>query len=116
MEKKKKKKFKYHDNDKLKSESEYNNGQLIKEKIYKINGDFILDTEYMNDKNLWKTKEYRNFELIFGGECEKSLERLIRWNGNGKEFDRKGKLIFEGEYFEGKRWNGKGKEYNNKND
>ena len=70
----------------------------------------------MNDKNLWKTKEYRNFELIFGGECEKSLERLIRWNGNGKEFDRKGKLIFEGEYFEGKRWNGKGKEYNNKNE
>ena len=27
-------------------------------------------------------------------------------NGKGKEYDWKGKLIFEGEYLNGKRWNG----------
>ena len=31
-------------------------------------------------------------------------------NGKGKEYNKKGELIFEGEYLNGKR-NGKGKEY-----
>ena len=30
----------------------------------------------------------------------------------GKEYNRNGKLVFEGEYLKGERWNGKGKEYN----
>ena len=47
----------------------------------------------MNIKNLWKTNEYKNFEL--------------------KLYDKNGVLIFEGEYLEGKRWNRKGKEYDN---
>ena len=32
------------------------------------------------------------------------------WNGNGKEYDYKGKLIFEGEFLNGEK-NGIGKEY-----
>ena len=32
-------------------------------------------------------------------------------NGKGKEYDDEGELIFEGEYYNGKRWNGKGNEY-----
>ena len=32
-------------------------------------------------------------------------------NGEGKEYNNEGKLIFEGEYLNDKRW--KGKEYNN---
>ena len=36
-------------------------------------------------------------------------------NGNGKEYDYKGNLIFEGEYLNGKRYNGKGKKYNYNN-
>jgi antitoxin component YwqK of YwqJK toxin-antitoxin module len=34
-------------------------------------------------------------------------------DGKGKEFS-KGKVIFEGDWKEGKRWNGEGKEYNEK--
>ena len=32
-------------------------------------------------------------------------------NEKGKEYDYYGKLIFDGEYLNGKKWNGKGKEY-----
>jgi len=35
-----------------------------------------------------------------------------RWIGKGKEYDKRGELIFEGDYLNG-RINGKGKEYNN---
>ena len=38
-------------------------------------------------------------KLDFEGEF-KNGER----NGKGKEYDDKGKLIFEGEYFNGKKW------------
>ena len=34
-----------------------------------------------------------------------------RKNGNVKEYDSKGNLEFEGEYFNGKKWNGNVKEY-----
>ena len=36
-------------------------------------------------------------------------------NGVGKEFDEKERLIFEGEYLNGKRWNGKIKHYGRNN-
>ena len=32
-------------------------------------------------------------------------------NGNGKEYDYRGRLKFEGEYLNGEKWNGKQKEY-----
>ena len=31
----------------------------------------------------------------------------------GKEYNKNGKLIFEGEYLNGEKWKGKGIEYNN---
>ena len=50
-------------------------------------------------------------KLIFGDLTLKS--NLKRWTGKGKEFNKDGKLIYEGELFQGKK-NGKGKEYNDK--
>ena len=35
-------------------------------------------------------------------------------HGKGKEYNKYGKLIFEGEYKQGKKWNGKVIEYNDK--
>ncbi len=32
-------------------------------------------------------------------------------NGQGKEYNDKNELVFEGEYLQGDRWNGRGKEY-----
>ena len=51
-----------------------------------------------------KIKEYndKNDKLIYKGNFSKGNK-----NGKGKEFDYKGNLIFEGDYFNGKRWNGK---------
>ena len=51
---------------------------------------------------------YCNCNFEFEGE-------YLNWkrNGKGKEYIN-GKLIFEGEYLNGKRWNGIGKEYNYK--
>ena len=51
-------------------------------------------------------KEYDdNGNLIFEGDYV-----LKRRKGKGKEF-KDGKVIFEGEYLNDKRWNGKGKEF-----
>ena len=50
-------------------------------------------------------KEYDYGKLIFEGEYKNGK----KWNGKGKEFDDKRNLIFEGEYKNG---NKKGKEYN----
>ena len=53
-----------------------------------------------------KGKEYNNNDkILFEGEYKNGKR-----NGKGKEYDENGKLIFEGEYLKGKR-NGKGKEY-----
>ena len=51
------------------------------------------------------------WKIIFEGEFKNGK----RWRGFGKEFNSNNELIFEGEYNEGKRWNGKGKEYDKKN-
>ena len=52
-----------------------------------------------------KGKEYliETNKLIFEGEYLNGKR-----NGKGKEFYKDGRLIFEGEYLKGKRWNGKG--------
>ena len=57
-----------------------------------------------------KGKEYNKYgELIFEGEYLNGK----RWNGKGKEYTYLlDKLLFKGEYKNGKRWNGEGKEYN----
>ena len=58
--------------------------------------------EYLNGKK-WNVKGYNN-----DGKVDYELKE---GNGKGKEYNYDGKLIFEGEYLNGKR-NGKGKEYN----
>ena len=44
-----------------------------------------------------KGKEYNNSKLIFEGEYLNGKR-----NGKGKEYDYTGKLIFEGKYFDGR--------------
>ena len=102
-------------------DGEYLNGKRNgKGKEYDDNGKLIFEGYYKNGKQ-WKGKGYNNSQIryelkdgngfintkYFKGEI-KNGER----NGKGKEYDEYGKLIFVGEYLNGKRWNGKG--YNNK--
>jgi len=53
-------------------------------------------------------KEYNSYndDLIFEGGCSNGKR-----NGNGKEYNEEGQLIFEGEYLDGIRWKGIEKEY-----
>ena len=55
--------------------------------------------------NISKEYSINSDKLIFEGEYLNGKR-----NGKGKEYYRNGKLLFEGEYLNGKR-NGKGKEY-----
>ena len=58
----------------------------------------------MNNNINGKGKEYNwNGKLIFEGEYLNG-KRV----GKGKEYDYDGKLIFEGEYLNDLKWNGKG--------
>ena len=113
-------------------EYEIKNGNgYVKE--YNIHGDLIFEGEYLNGERYnGKECQYerivKNFDLRFDIKLEKKSEAEYLngkiWNEvckkgslieNGKryfkEFDKYGKLIFEGEYLNGER-NGKGKEYN----
>ena len=68
-----------------------------------------FEGEYLNGKRNWKGKEYdNNGKVIYKGEYLDGK----RWNGKGKEYDNNGKLIYEGKYLNGER-NCKGKEYDN---
>ena len=64
----------------------------------------IYEGEYLNGKRNGKGKEYNhiNNEVEFEGEFLNGKR-----NGKGKEYDYKGKLEFEGEYFNDEWWNGK---------
>ena len=107
----------YDENGKLKYEGEYLNGKRHgKGKEYNFFGHLIFEGEYLNDKK-WNGKTYEINALVselkngngyindkyFKGEI-KNGER----NGKGKEYDMFGKLVFDGEYLNGKKWNGKG--------
>ena len=62
------------------------------------------------EKEMEKEKEYDNWgKLIFEGEYLNGKR-----NGKGKEYEF-GNLIFEGEYLKGNRWNGNGFDNNNNN-
>ena len=112
----------YYDYDEmLLDKPEYLNG---KGKEYNKFGDLIFEGEYLYNYKL-KGREYINGRLSYEGEYLYNL----KWNGKGynkygdiiyeldngngeiKEFNSDGELIFEGEYFNGKR-DGEGKEYN----
>ena len=92
--------------------------EKIKLKLIKYNKNLqnTIDINLNNYKNFTgkylkletRVKEYnKDGKLIFIGEYLNGK----RWNGKGKEYDYAGKLRFEGEYLNGNR-NGKGKLYN----
>ena len=70
---------------------------------YKILSKKIIIKEIAEEKEIWKIYNSMNNNLIFKGNY---------LNGIGKEYNNKGKLIYEGGYLNGKR-NGKGKVYYN---
>ena len=118
---------KEYEDDKLLFEGEYFNGKRNgKGKEYYYNGKLQFEGEYKNDLK-WNGKGYDPdgkmiYELIDGNgkvkEYNIPFSRLIfegdylngKRNGNGKEYYNFGTLYFDGEYLNGKR-NGKGKEY-----
>ena len=67
----------------------------------------MIEYEYL----LWRKYQilvFEDLEIInFDGE-------YLNGNKKGKEYDRDGHLIFEGEYLDNKRWNGKSKEFDYK--
>ena len=94
-----------------------------KGKEYNKSGDLIFEGEYLYNRRR-KGKEYIKGTLEYEGEylydkkwngkgyntSHNLIYALINGNGKGREYDYDGKLIFEGEYSNGKR-NGKGREY-----
>ena len=80
-------------------ESEYKNGKRNGNYKFYANGKLMIDFEYL-DEEIIKGKVYD----IYG-----NLITEIKENGFRKDYNG-GKLIFEGEYLNGKK-NGKGKEY-----
>ena len=108
----------YYSNGNLRFEGEYINGK-INGKEYDEEGHLISDFESINidiisnriahstqnNNSKLIRKEFLNGKLIFEGEYLNGKR-----NGKGKEYGLNKTLFFEGEYLNGKR-NGKGKEY-----
>ena len=101
----------YHNNNNLKYEGEYLEGEKCGNgKEYNREGKLIYDGQYLNGLKDGTGKEYNeNGYLSFEGEFSKG----VKMNGIGKEYDYSGNIIFEGEYYCGKK-EGKGKEYDYK--
>ena len=90
----------------------------------------VFEGEYLENKKNGESKEYNydNDFLRFKGEylyghllnttlCDNFSKKIYTLkNGKGRiiEYDNSGKILFEGEYFNGER-NGKGKEYDEDN-
>ena len=82
-------------------EGEYSNGERNgKGREYKSDliKNLIFEGEFLFGKRNGIGKEYNKNTIIYEGEYSKG-ER----HGKGKEYDNNGKLIFEGEYFNGKK-------------
>ena len=102
----------YHTNGKVMFEGEFLNGIRWNGTQYaekssdsfelKEGNGFMQEYDY-GGKMILVTKEYLNFE----GEFLNGIR-----NGKGKEYEFEGRLVFEGEYKNGKRWNGKGYDKN----
>ena len=96
----------YYPNGKLLFKGKYKsgvkwNGEGYDEKgnnIYKINNGRGFIKEYK-----YKYYGYYYLYLVFEGQYLNGEK-----HGKGKEYDERGEIVFEGEYYEGKRWNGKG--------
>ena len=64
---------------------------FVKEYIY--GEDVKFEGEYLNGRKYAKGKLYEDGKVIYEGELSYGLR-----NGKGKEFDKDGNLIFEGEF------------------
>ena len=89
----------YYNNGKILFEGEYLNGYYWNGKFFDKNNNY---TELKNGEGFIKYY-YTNGILFYEGNYLNE-----KWNGEGKEYDGKGNLIFEGEYKNDKKWNGKG--------
>ena len=90
---------KYDENDNI--IYEIKNGQgIVKE--YDRKKRLIFDGEYINGEKNGKAKEYRTYD----GYCECEYVNGEK-TGKAKDYDKNGNVIFEGEYYKGKKWNGK---------
>ena len=89
-------------------ESQHSNEAIegkIKELYY--NNKILINGEKLNAKKQGKGKDYdRDGNLVFEGEY------LYNRKWKGKEYYKNGKLRFEGEYLYDKKWNGKGYDNN----
>ena len=96
---------------------EYLNGKRNgKGKEYDIFGKVIFEGEYKDGKP-WTGKGYKKNEIIYELKNGKGFVKSKLYEGEylngeknekGKEYDDYGKLIFEGDYKNGKKWTGKG--------
>ena len=94
----------YYWNGRLNFEGVYLNDKKVGKEYYG-DGKIKFKGEYIND-NKWNGKYYNN-----AGKIEYEIKNG-NWNGKYYDYDYDGKLIFVGEYKEGKRWKGKENEYN----
>ena len=76
-------------------------------KGYDTNGNLIYILN--KGKGFIKEYNYRNSLIFFEGEniSKKDLRGILK----GKEYDNKGKLLFEGEFYDENYWKGKFKKY-----
>ena len=91
----------------------YNNGNLKYEGQYNLGKRNGKGKEYYYYNKLIYEGDYYNGHK-YNGIMLESGSKIINGCGFGKDYNLKGNVIFEGEYFKCKRWNGKGKIYNNK--
>ena len=115
----------YYSSGKILFEGEYLNGRRNgKGKEYFEDGKLKFEGDYLKGEKNGKGKEFVNDKIRFNGKYINGL----KWDGKGydennnviyelkngkgfiKEYDFNNKLVFEGEYIDGKR-NGKGREY-----
>ena len=105
-------------------ENEYIDGILLKEEEYNNDGELINESEFLYG---WKRKgkDYIKGKLEYEGEYlfyrkyngkgydgnGNIIYELIHGNGKVKEYDGKERLIFDGEYLNGRIWNGIFKKY-----
>ena len=96
---------------------EYINGERNGKGKEYWDGNLIFEGEYLNGKQ-WNGKGYNNNQIIYELKDGNGLVDTKYFKGeikngerNGKEYNLLGKLIYEGEYLNGKRWNGNEKEY-----
>ena len=99
----------YYDNYEIEYEGIFKDYKKYKGKEYDLYGGLEFEGEFNDKEERWngKIKEFsEKCKLIFEGE-------YINGKRVGKEYNDKSELVFEGEYKNGKRWNGWGKEENN---